>query len=879
MPPHATLIVRHDLDSDPPKFIVERLGDGRAAPAVAVAPPNSVPVEGRPNARLTDELRWYLEVFLDYPFPPETEHAERVRAALRKWGRQTFDALFTPPPARRAYEQAVANGLAHLTLRVVSDSPAVLGWPWEALEDPEAGRLANQCQVERRLNVGRDPDPPKQLPRDRVNVLLVIARPYPEDVRYRSIARPLVEMADRLKLPVSIHVLRPPTFDNLRAHLKAHPAHYHVLHFDGHGSYRADGEPDDPIHPGGGQTLFAKEGRLVFEKDGKPDPIAATALSELLREHAVPAVVLNACQSAMVDGDARDQFASAAAALLKAGMRGVVAMAYALYVSGAQRFLPAFYREVFASGDLARAVRAGRQEMFRDQGRVCPRGTHKLEDWFVPVLYQHEPPDLSFAATAAAPAKRESRLPEEAREDKRADPYGFVGRDGAVLELERALHRDPAGVLITGLGGVGKTTLARGFLRWLDETNGLGDGALWFSFAGVRSAEYVFNRLGEVVFGNPAFATLDAGQKVELLVSALRERRVLIAWDNFESVRGIAGTAVTPNLSAEDADRLRDFLAGLRGGKTKVLITSRSTEDWLGAPNRGKPVALGGLDGEERWEYANAIVKDLGLTVDRTQSEVAKLLDLLRGHPLAMRVLLTRLEKESAAQLTARLEANFVAARSGAADESETRLFATLRFATDALPAAWQPLLVPLSLHDGYVVESLLTEMAKRAAPEMPAAAVGECLGALTHAGLLRSVGPGVYELHPLLTSYLRSAVARATGAGDDWGRAFVGVLAGVADSLTPRPLHKQRGPFGVLEGNFHSARRKAERLALGVEYCALTQTLATFALNTHRLSQAAALFADLAGWNERLGREGLQAGAYHQLGIVAQERRDLAGA
>src|SRR5262249_29257848 len=152
----------------------------------------------------------------------------------------------------------------------------------------------------------------------------------------------------------------------------------------------------------------------------------------------------------------------------------------------------------FATGDMARAVRSGRLEMVAHPGRVCARGTYPLEDWVVPVLYQQDPPDFGFAGNAAGPTDQESRLPEEARDGR--NPYGFIGRDGALWELERAMHREPAGILVTGLGGVGKTTLARGFLRWLDETGGLGAGAFWFSFADIRNTEYVFNRLGESIF-------------------------------------------------------------------------------------------------------------------------------------------------------------------------------------------------------------------------------------------------------------------------------------------------------------------------------------------------------------------------------------------
>ncbi len=99
----------------------------------------------------------------------------------------------------------------------------MLAWPWEALYDPQAGFLAQTCQIGRRLNKLSDPvRVSKELPSDQVNILLVTARPYKKDVTYRSISRPLVELIEKHCLPAQVHVLRPPTFDNLREHLITH---------------------------------------------------------------------------------------------------------------------------------------------------------------------------------------------------------------------------------------------------------------------------------------------------------------------------------------------------------------------------------------------------------------------------------------------------------------------------------------------------------------------------------------------------------------------------------------------------------------------------------------------------------------------------------
>src|SRR4051794_15720369 len=90
----STLIIRQTKAGDPPEFQALCPQDGRCTETVAIRSPVGFPVEGRPHSDLMRELRWYLEEFLGYPYPPETEHAERVRGALKEWGTQAFQALF-----------------------------------------------------------------------------------------------------------------------------------------------------------------------------------------------------------------------------------------------------------------------------------------------------------------------------------------------------------------------------------------------------------------------------------------------------------------------------------------------------------------------------------------------------------------------------------------------------------------------------------------------------------------------------------------------------------------------------------------------------------------------------------------------------------------
>src|SRR5438128_204103 len=122
MPEPFTLIIRHIPIGGPATFQVVRLRDGKASAPTPVISPVGFPVKGRSDG-LMRELLWYLETFLEYPFPPETDHAERVRDALRRWGEQAFTALFDNRAAGRFFDAATCADYARLHLQVSSDDP------------------------------------------------------------------------------------------------------------------------------------------------------------------------------------------------------------------------------------------------------------------------------------------------------------------------------------------------------------------------------------------------------------------------------------------------------------------------------------------------------------------------------------------------------------------------------------------------------------------------------------------------------------------------------------------------------------------------------------------------------------------------------------
>ena len=270
-----------------------------------------------------EDLRWYLEDYLQAPFAVYEERGEKIQSQLVSWGEALFATLFgSGRQARDAYMRARDSGGTELV--VSSNSAGFLALPWELLKDPErAEPLALSLTTFDRTFGTAASAVENAASGNALRVLMVIARPQGvRDVGYQMIARRLLERLEAVRGRVELDVLRPPTLDALRTKLQQAEAEkrpYQIVHFDGHGNF-ASASMVSRMHQ---YDVGAPQGYLVFEQDsGGEHLVEAGQFALTVSRYKLPLVVLNACRSGTL-GEAAVE-AAVATRLLEGGTASVV---------------------------------------------------------------------------------------------------------------------------------------------------------------------------------------------------------------------------------------------------------------------------------------------------------------------------------------------------------------------------------------------------------------------------------------------------------------------------------------------------------------------------------------------------------------------------
>ncbi|MBU7586503.1 MAG: CHAT domain-containing protein [Nostoc sp. TH1S01] len=708
------------------------------------------------------ELRWYLEEYLPFPYGIFPEQAEKIEQKFQEWGQQLFELVF--PRTTKAwdfFQEATREGLDKCEINISSDDPKVLNLPWELLYTPDYQFLAPSLQgMYRSLNGYAVRSHLQELPQDKLNILLVVSRPYGEkDVALKTIARPLLEALKPIHKYVNLKVLRPPSFEAFEQELNAHKGFYHIVHFDGHGDFDENST--------GFQHSYGSKGQgvLVFENtDGSPQIITAAQIAQSLNDCRVPIFVLNACKSAQ-EGDG--SFSSVATRLVSLGTRGVVAMAYNVQAEAAKHFIGRFYQQLVTGTDVSNAVAAARRQVINQRLRPSPKGDLPLADWMVPVLYQqetytpftkvnHQTEDFTdIDDFLAEPISNLFGFPEQGR-------YGFIGRDYDILRLERVFRQNNI-VLLQGMGGVGKTELTTGFAQWLDETQGRKQ-IFFTSFESGVSLSRVINEVGRVVWGDK-FSQYEAVQQQRAVLKYLQSQPCLLIWDNFEPVNGFP-TGNEPLLSAEERNNLKQFLKELQGGKSWLLITSRRAEPWLDCGY--SLINLQGLSQADAQELAAKILQTVGVERKNLPKEYLELLKLLGGHPLSLRVVLPHLKTQTPSQLIEALRLGLDTFRGQEEEGREKSLTVSLDYSFAKLSERTRQHLPFLALFSERVDAHWLHSFSENSdgyygkayravfGENLQKADWLQVLNEAAAAGIVEYLGESIYKIHPALPWYLR---------------------------------------------------------------------------------------------------------------------------
>ncbi|HZU68781.1 MAG TPA: CHAT domain-containing protein [Ktedonobacteraceae bacterium] len=700
-----------------------------------------------------NDLRWYLEEYWLWPYEGFAQRGKEVEALLTDVGKRMYRIVFGSTQALSVLQACCSQPDQPLQISIVSDIPSALSLPWELLHDEEyflTLRHRHPISIVRRLPLSKQSErettftPP-------LRILLITAQPEGTGfVDPRSIARELLdELGGQIEAGViELEFLRPPTLSALQTRLKKRRRPIHILHFDGHGTF-------------GLGTV--KQGMLAFEdQEGQLDPVTAEALATVLRDSGVRLVVLTACQSAMSSEE--DLFSSIAAQLVSCGIDAVVAMSANVLVTSATRYAEAFYHALAAGISVSMAHEQARQALHDDPRRHFHHRRRdeegmpvELRDWWMPHLYLQHPVLLQ----PDRPVQRRKRLRTSSslsrmNEDMPGEPrYGFSGRARELLRLERWLLQGKV-VLLSGFGGIGKTSLARETASWLTHTK-MYDAACFVSFEHGGDAALLLSALGHFLgVYDSSYDPNEIKTAFARLETAFKKKRTLIIADNLESILPEGEAPLEPELRSQ----LRSLILALAKMGAGVLLTSRDgTFTKEAAP--GSQVAhlsLQGLRPHDAYILATHLLHRLGIDPLRAPyTELRNLLSQLDHHPLAIQLVLPTLRDMPISVI--RTEFSMLLPKF--LDEGETghnrSLLASLDYSLRRLSEEQRGLLPQLVLFVGGAIEDNLLAITR-----IPEDAWAKLRQALEQSALLRvkrvhrDSSVVFLQFHPVLMPFLR---------------------------------------------------------------------------------------------------------------------------
>jgi tetratricopeptide (TPR) repeat protein len=717
-----------------------------------------------------EDTRWYLEEYFLWPHGVFQKRAEEIEKKFPQWGLALYKAfarnegmiqhwinsgdgahlrltVFVEP---KAFDHRLSEEEAQKRQAEADEaSTLILGLPWELLHDCNgylfkgARPVFIRRRLPNRLNLNVIvSDPP-------VRILLVSPRPEEKGVGYidhRVSATPLVEATENLGDMVQLTILSPPTFKAMDEELtkaRQRNAPYHVVHFDGHGVF-------DKLK-GLGALCFESPGQDRVLELRTTEIIHAEKLAETIRSHRIPLFFLEACQSAKMENNPT---ASVATKLLDQGVASVVAMSHFVLVQTARRFVDSFYRAIATGSTVGRAMVQARVSLKHDswRGVVKGAGTLRLEDWFVPVLFQEQNDVQLFKRI---PSERIHALNREALNQRLGElppqpDHRFVGRSRMLLAIERLLVNEPY-ASIHGQGGEGKTTLAVELARWLVRSNRF-DRAVFVSVEFCKDLPSVVDCVGRQLvpgFSAGTFKREDLLTKAfQPIERALGDFRVVIVFDNMETILPSDALDYDP-IVFENLTPI--FHKLLKSSRARLLFTSREA---MPAPFDQNKFFLSHLSQHEAIELLQNVMERYGVKPKQAEHEekpdLEALVDAVNCHARSLALLGDAISRYGVEGTTKRLRELMVEMETRSPGNREKSLFASVELSLRRLNRQTREKLRGLAVfhsgfHPGVLDETIQIDINE-------AYTLGQVLVGI---GLAQEKEYRYFSLHPALCPYL----------------------------------------------------------------------------------------------------------------------------
>ncbi len=250
-------------------------------------------------------------------------------------------------------------------------------------------------------------------------------------------------------------------------------------------------------------------------------------------------------------------------------------------------------------------------------------------EWLQRFLHAARYPFAEKLLDALCPTPQMRTLPPRVYENLPAPTYSqFVMRERAFAETLDGLQQRNAVVLIVGMGGSGKTSLAREVASHCLGTDGPDaprfDSAVWISDKdrpGTTNLSLVLDGIARTL-NYPGFTQYEHSEKQYEVEQLLRRQRVLVIVDNFETITDGALLAWLLRLPEP----------------SKALVTTREyRREWRSSWS----VELRGMREAEAWELMNQRIRMLRLDqFVADQSLLEPLLMATGGNPKAIEMTL-----------------------------------------------------------------------------------------------------------------------------------------------------------------------------------------------------------------------------------------------